>query len=251
MRIENRPLSELEVGDAAEMVRLVTADDLYVFAAASGNHNPMHLPKQDHDGDGTLDEPVAPCMFVASLISAVLGMRLPGPGTLYHLQTLRFHDRAHAGDELVARVEVTAVGDDGRVSLATRVTRASDGALVLDGEAEVAAPRDKRVFEDVDMPGLVVQRHRHFEALLELARPLPPPVTGVVAPEEANSLGGAVKAAAESIIIPILIGDAPRSRRRRRRSAPTCRRSRSSPSPTTGPPPGPPATSLPPGARAR
>jgi phosphotransacetylase/acyl dehydratase len=207
MRIENRPLSELKVGDAAEMVRLVTADDLYVFASASGNHNPMHLPKQDHDGDGIPDDPVAPGMFVASLISAVLGMRLPGPGTLYHLQTLRFHDRAHAGDELVARVEVTGLSEDGRVRLATRVTRESDGALVLDGEAEVAAPRDKRVFEDVDMPGLVVQRHRHFEALLDLARPLPPLVTAVVAPEEPNSLGGAVKAAAESIITPILIGD--------------------------------------------
>jgi hypothetical protein len=93
------------------------------------------------------------------------------------------------------------------VRLATRVTRVADGALVLDGEAEVAAPREKRVFEDVDMPGLVVQRHRHFEALLDLARPLPPLVTAVVAPEEPNSLGGAVKAAAESIITPILIGD--------------------------------------------
>jgi len=207
MRIENRPLSELKVGDTAEMVRLVTADDLYVFASASGNHNPMHLPKQDHDGDGTPDDPVAPGLFVASLISAVLGMRLPGPGTLYRLQTLRFHDRAHAGDELVARVEVTEVSEDGRVRLATRVARAADGALVLDGEAEVAAPLEKRTFEDLDMPGLVVQRHRHFEALLDLARPLPPLVTAVVAPEEANSLGGAVKAAEESIITPVLIGD--------------------------------------------
>jgi phosphate butyryltransferase len=207
MRIENRPLSELKVGDTAEIARLVTADDLYVFATASGNHNPMHLPNQDHDGDGTPDDPVAPGMFVASLISAVLGMRLPGPGTLYQFQTLRFHDRAHAGDQLVARVEVMAVADDGRVRLSTRVTRASDGALVLDGEAEVAAPREKRVFDNFDMPGLVVQRHRHFEALLDLARPLPPLVTAVVAPEEANSLGGAVKAALESIITPILIGD--------------------------------------------
>ena len=207
MRIENRPLSELKVGDAAEIIRLITADDLYVFASASGNHNPMHLPKHDHDGDGTLDDPVAPGMFVASLISAVLGMRLPGPGTLYELQTLRFHDRAHAGDELVARVEVTEVTEDGRVRLATRVMRAADGALVLDGEAVVAAPREKRVFDDINMPGLVVQRHRHFEALLERARPLPPLVTAVVAPEEANSLGGALKAAAESIITPILIGD--------------------------------------------
>ncbi len=207
MKVENRPLSDLRIGDAAEMVRLVTADDLYVFASASGNYNPMHLPRMDHDGDGTADQAVAPGMFVASLISAVLGMRLPGPGTLYRLQTLRFHDRAHAGDELVARVVVTGVSEDGRVTLSTRVTRVSDGALVVDGEAEVAAPLEKRVFEDFDMPGLVVQRHRHFEALLDLARPLPPLVTAVVAPEEPNSLGGAVRAAKESIIVPILIGD--------------------------------------------
>jgi phosphate butyryltransferase len=207
VKVENRPLSELRVGDTAEIVRLVTADDLYVFASASGNHNPMHLPKMDHDGDGAVDQAVAPGMFVASLISAVLGMRLPGPGTLYHLQTLRFHDRAHAGDELLARVEVTGLADNGRVTLSTRVTRVSDGALVLDGQAEVAAPLEKRVFENFDMPGLVVQRHRHFEVLLDLARPLPPLVTAVVAPEEPNSLGGAVRAAKESIIVPILIGD--------------------------------------------
>lgn len=206
MRIENRPFQDLSVGDSAELTRLVTVDDLYVFATASGNHNPMHLPKEDGNGDGHA-EAVAPGLFVASLISAVLGMKLPGPGTLYRTQSLIFHDRAHAGDELVTRVTVTDLSEDGQVTLETRVHRVSDAALILEGVARVEAPREKRVFEDMNLPGLVVQRHRHFEALLERARPLPPLVTAVVAPEEANSLGGAVKAAQEGIITPILIGD--------------------------------------------
>ena len=206
MNIENRPFDTLKVGDMAELARLVTEDDLYVFATASGNHNPMHLPNEDGDGNPQTHA-VAPGMFVASLISAVLGMHLPGPGTLYESQSVTFHDRAHAGEELLTRVTVTALDPDGTVTLDTRVIRRSDNRLILEGVARVVAPRDKRVFADVNLPGLVVQRHRHFDALLALARPLPPLVTAVVAPEEVNSLGGAIKAAQESIITPILIGD--------------------------------------------
>ena len=76
MRFENRPLSQIRVGDSESLNRLVTTDDLYVFATASGNHNPMHLTQDDADHDGRPDA-VAPGMFVASLISilsAVLGM---------------------------------------------------------------------------------------------------------------------------------------------------------------------------------
>src|SRR5690606_34953358 len=82
MHLVNRTFAELSVGETAELRRLVTPDDLYVFAAASGNYNPMHLPSADVDGDGR-PENIAPGMFVASLISAVLGTLLPGPGTLY------------------------------------------------------------------------------------------------------------------------------------------------------------------------
>lgn len=206
MKIENRPLSELKVGDRAEITRVVTADDLYVFANVSGNHNPMHLPKEDGDADGR-PESVAPGMFLGSLVSAVLGMQLPGPGTLYRGQTLEFHDRAAEGDELVTSVEVTSVGEDGIVTLATEVHRTTDGATILTGEAKVAAPFEKRAFDDLDLPGLIVQRHRHFEALLDRVRPLPSLVTAVVGPEEPKSLGGALMAAAQGIITPILIGD--------------------------------------------
>lgn len=205
MHLENRPFDELAPGDSAEIRRLVTQDDLYVFAASSGNYNPMHLPQGDLDGDGR-PEQVAPGMFVASLISGVLGTRLPGPGTLYRRQVLDFHARAHAGEELVCTVTVLAKLADGAVRLATEVRRPADGALILTGEAEVIAPQKKYTSDDIEVPGLIVQRHRHFEALLDRARPLPALPTAVVVPDEPNSLGGALLAAREGIIAPILLG---------------------------------------------
>lgn len=207
MHLVNRTFAELRIGDTAEIRRLITPDDLYSFAAVSGNFNPMHLPDHDGDGDGRADN-VAPGMFLASLFSAVLGTRLPGPGTLYRHQTLTFHDRAHAGDEVICRVEVTDKTADGSVTLSTRLHRIGDDALLLDGAAVVTAPQRKFERNDIEVPGLIVERHRHFDALIDRARALPAIPTAVVCPDDENALGGALRAAEESIITPILIGRA-------------------------------------------
>ena len=202
---ENRTYDELKVGDIAELKRLCTTDDLIIYANSSGNHNPLHRPDRDVDGDGTVNS-VAPSMWVASLISAVLGNVLPGAGTLYTEQTLRFVDRARAGDELVARIKVLAKEPDRIVLLDTRVERVSDGKLIIEGEARVLAPDRKLRTDDADAPGLLVQKHIHFDRLIARAAPLDAIVTAVVAPEEVNSLGGAILAAETTIITPILIG---------------------------------------------
>lgn len=207
MHLVNRTFAELRIGDTAEIRRLITPDDLYSFAAVSGNFNPMHLPDHDGDGDGRADN-VAPGMFLASLFSAVLGTRLPGPGTLYRHQTLTFHDRAHAGDEVICRVEVTDKTADGSVTLSTRLHRIGDDALLLDGAAVVTAPQRKFERNDIEVPGLIVERHRHFDALIDRARALRAIPTAVVCPDDENALGGALRAAEESIITPILIGRA-------------------------------------------
>lgn len=206
MRLENRPYDTLAPGDSASLRRLITADDLYSFAAVSGNHNPMHLPDEDGDGDGH-PEGVAPGMFIAAMISAVLGTTLPGPGTLYRHQTLNFHERAEAGDEVDCTVTVESKGEDRSVTLHVAVTRPADGAQIISGTAVVIAPDRPYTSNDIEVPGLIVQRHRHFDALLDLARPLPALVTAVVAPEEEKSLMGALLAMRESLIVPILIGD--------------------------------------------
>jgi phosphate butyryltransferase len=200
-QLANRPYDELSVGDSAKLTRLCQAEDLFVFAHASGNHNPMHLP------DNGTDQPVAPSMWIASLISAVLGNILPGPGTLYKSQNLEFPGRAHAGDELEIAVEVVAKEPDRAVRLRTTVERIADGTLIAEGEAVVLAPDEKISFEDRHIPGLIVQRHRHFDRQVDLAETLDPVPTAVVAPEEPNSLGGPLLAADHSLIRPILVGD--------------------------------------------
>ncbi|MDX1781743.1 MAG: bifunctional enoyl-CoA hydratase/phosphate acetyltransferase [Thalassovita sp.] len=208
MLIENKIFEELSPGDSAEIRRLVTQDDLIVFANVSGNHNPMHLFDQDGDGDGQ-NEAIAPGMFLGSLISAVLGNILPGAGSLYRSQDLKFAGHANAGEELCARVTVKSVDRETRSAvMETVIERMSDGEVIVTGTACVEAPATKLHYDSHDLPGLIVQRHRHFEKLLARAEPLPALKTAVACPEDPNSLGGALLAREHTLIDPILVGDA-------------------------------------------
>lgn len=206
MLIQNRPFATLKIGDTAALRRLCTADDLYVFAAATGNHNPMHLPDQEGAAAS------ASGIFLAAMISAVLGNVLPGPGTLYQRQELQFLGRARAGEELSARVTVTGLGPDRLVTLACEVLRLTDGAVIVSGMAEVQAPEEPIAFDDRDLPGLQVQTHRQFEAILKQAEALPALRTAVVWPDEPQSLQGALLARDHGLILPVLVGDGPRIR---------------------------------------
>lgn len=206
MILENRLFEALKLGDMAQATRLCTADDLYIFAAATGNHNPLHLPGLDGDGDGQA-EAMVPSAFAASLVSALLGTQLPGPGIVTLAQSYTFHGRAHAGDELLTVVTVTGL-DKGVVTLSAKVTRERDKTLILEGVVRVQAPTKTYRVEGATLPGLTVRRHRHFEALLARAEPLPPLCTAVICPENAASLGGALLALKHTIITPILVGHA-------------------------------------------
>ena len=205
MKLENKTYDELSVGDSATLKRIAREDDFLIFANASGNHNPLHIAAYDGDGDGQA-EAIAPSLWVGSLISAVLGNVLPGPGTVYMGQSFAFHGKVEAGDELEVAVEVAEKMPGDCVRLVTSVTRLSDGVNVVTGEAIVRAPAHKLGFDALDVPGLVVQRHRHFEKLLDRVTDLPALVTAVVAPEEPNSLGGALLAGERKVILPILVG---------------------------------------------
>jgi phosphate butyryltransferase len=197
----NNLFQELAVGQEASITRVVTPEDFLVFAHASGNLNPAHLPDESNRQDGA----VAPAMWVGSLFSAVLGNVLPGAGTTYLSQTLRFIGKAHIGDSLQVSVLVEDLRPPSTIVLRTQVRRGSE--VLVDGVAEVLAPTVRQTIDEEALPGLVLQRHVHMNRLLAACASLPALATAVVAPEEENALLGALAAAREKLIIPILIGD--------------------------------------------
>ena len=202
--IRNRTWAELKVGDTASLDRTCSLQDLFLFAHVSGNVNPLMLPPAE--GSLTKTEPVAPSMWVGSLLSAVLGNLLPGPGTLYRAQNLRFLRRVHVGDKLRAIVACREKREEPVAVFDTKIEDVS-GNVVCDGTAEVEAPTVTQITEARDLPALIVDTADHFADLIGLAAKLPPLKTAVVCPEDRNSLGGVMLSAKNRLIEPILIGD--------------------------------------------
>ena len=126
---------DLSVGMTARMAKTITEADILMFSAVSMDTNPVHL-----DAHAAAASPfggrVAHGMLSAGLISAVLGTRLPGSGTIYLSQTLRFRAPVRIGDTVTAEVEVTAL-DPARRRATLKTTCLVDGKPVIDGEATV------------------------------------------------------------------------------------------------------------------
>ena len=129
---------DLRLGMRETLLKTVMNEDVIGFATLSGDHNPIHL--SDHFARKTrFGERIAHGLYTASLISAVLGMRLPGPGAVYLSQTLNFRGPVRIGDVVSVSVEVVDLAEQGRrVRLACEC--GVDGKIVLDGEALVMVP---------------------------------------------------------------------------------------------------------------
>ncbi|WP_319772504.1 bifunctional enoyl-CoA hydratase/phosphate acetyltransferase [Breoghania sp.] len=203
--VANKTYDEINVGDSASITRVCTANDLYIFANASGNLNPLNLPDFDHNGDGRKNKALAPAMWVGALVSAVLGNVLPGPGTIYRSQSFRFLERVHVGETLTVTVTILAKEPDNLLRVGARVEDAG-GRLVADGEGMVEAPARKIILDDHEVPQILVERHQHFNRLIARAQTLEPLATAVVWPDDASSLNGAILAATAGLMQPILIG---------------------------------------------
>lgn len=123
-------------GTQAERSRTVTRDDIARFAEVSGDRNPVHLDEtfaQTTPFGGT----IAQGMLTASLISAVLGNDLPGPGAIYLKQTLSFLKPVYPGDTIIARVEVTELRAEKRLAVLRTEAVNQHGERVVTGEAVV------------------------------------------------------------------------------------------------------------------
>lgn len=129
---------DLSLGMRESIMKTVMADDVVGFATLSGDHNPIHL--SDHFARKTrFGGRIAHGLYTASLISAVLGMRLPGPGAVYLSQTLNFKGPVRIGDVVLVSVEVVDLQQEGR-RCRLHCECVVDGKVVLDGEALVMVP---------------------------------------------------------------------------------------------------------------
>ncbi len=137
--MKGKTIHEIKVGDAAELTKTVTDADVVLFAGITGDFNPAHV-NQVWAASTRFRGRIAHGMLSGGMISAVLGMYLPGPGTIYLSQELRFLAPVHIGDTITARVEVQElIKEKNRVRLRTTCQN-QDGVIAVDGTAIVLAP---------------------------------------------------------------------------------------------------------------
>jgi 3-hydroxybutyryl-CoA dehydratase len=129
---------ELSLGQTARFSKTITEADILMFAAVSGDTNPVHIDAE-HAAGTMFKQRIAHGMLSAGLISAVLGTRLPGPGTIYMGQTLKFRAPVKIGDTVTAVVEVTAL-DAAKRRATLSTTCLVGGKPVIEGEATVMVP---------------------------------------------------------------------------------------------------------------
>jgi len=132
-------LADLKVGSTESYARTITDADIVLFAGVSGDDNPVHL-NEEYAATTMFKGRIAHGMLGASYISTVIGTRLPGPGTIYMGQSLKFRAPVRVGDTVTARVTVTAI-DEAKRRLTLETLCLVGDKVVIEGEAQVMLPK--------------------------------------------------------------------------------------------------------------
>ena len=135
-----KTIDELHVGDQASFSKTISESDVYLYAGITGDFNPAHV-NEAYAQTTAFKTRIAHGMLSAGFISSLLGTRLPGPGTIYISQSLKFLAPVAIGDTITATVEVVEIlTEKKRVRLKTTCANQA-GSLVLEGEALISPPR--------------------------------------------------------------------------------------------------------------
>jgi 3-hydroxybutyryl-CoA dehydratase len=139
---EGKSIHELKIGDSAQISKIITESDIELFARATGDFNPIHLD-QTYAEKTMFKGRIAHGLLSVGLLSAILGNILPGYGTIYLSQEVKFLAPVRIGDIITARVEVLElIPEKNRAKFRTRCTN-QDGKLVVDGIAWAMPPKNK------------------------------------------------------------------------------------------------------------
>jgi 3-hydroxybutyryl-CoA dehydratase len=137
-----KTISELKVGDQASFSKTISETDVYLYAGITGDFNPAHID-ETYAQKTAFKTRIAHGMLTAGFISNVVGTQLPGPGTIYVSQSLKFMAPVVIGDTITATVEVIDIlPEKKRVRLKTTCAN-QEGTVVLDGEALISPPRKR------------------------------------------------------------------------------------------------------------
>lgn len=203
--IENRTFDEIAIGDTASVTHRLSKADIELFAFLSGDVNPAHLDEQ-FAARGLFKHVVAHGMWTGALLSAVLGTKLPGPGTIYLSQDLHFRRPVAIGDTITVSVIAREKRPENQVVIFDcRGVNQADQEVIT-GIAEVKAPTEKIRQLRTELPDVQLRHHDGYHHLIERCRKLDPIRVAVVHPCDAPSLAGAIDAAEAGLITPILIG---------------------------------------------
>ena len=149
--ITNKPISEIKIGDSATYTKTCTEDDVKLFAVVSGDVNPIHLDAE-YAATTQFGQQIAHGMYTGALVSAALAIELPGPGTVYLGQEIKFRAPVFIDDTITVKLTVEAIREDKAiVTLACICTNQHDKA-VAKGTATVIAPTKKITVEAPALP---------------------------------------------------------------------------------------------------
>jgi len=138
--MRGKTITEIEINEKASFQKTLTETDVYLFAGITGDNNPAHINQVEAE-KSFFKGRIAHGMLSASLISTVFGVVLPGPGTIYLSQELKFLRPVRFGDTITAEVEVLEK-DEAKNRIKCRTSCINqNGELIIDGKAEVMPPK--------------------------------------------------------------------------------------------------------------
>lgn len=145
-QLENFTFDELSVGQRASYTRTITERDVRMFATVSGDVNPVHLDEEFAKGT-QFKTRIAHGMFTAGLISAAIAMEMPGPGSIYLGQNLRFERPVRIGDTITIELTITEKTEGKNFVQIETIGRNQDGKTVVSGSANIMPPKEKMRIE--------------------------------------------------------------------------------------------------------
>ena len=203
--IESKTYDEILVGDTARTEHVLTTDDAMAFASISGFDSVLNSAELIERAGGV--PPTGPNMWCASLVSGLFSMNIPGPGCTLTNISLSFHKRIRVGDRILVQVQVTSKDDATKTIYFDCEAKNGAGVPIFSGTARLLAPETKSRWSTLPVPRLIVNNpYRRYNGLIARATSKPAVKTAIVWPCDEVSLGGAIQAFKDKLIVPVLVG---------------------------------------------